>query len=188
MLNTCKDIISVDDDGCSNPFDECSNPFVGGGVVVVICWLHSCMHARRMLLLPLKVQTKPTKVRHEVRTLDTSFKNRNTQKNTHTHTHTQNLLRTFILCRSGFLYKSCGSRKICQPQLNCQPNQSKTGRGMNYIISESKAVVFQAKNSSCLKDGVWWGSRPGGAACNKDNNNTATTSSVWISVVSTQYI
>jgi hypothetical protein len=44
MLNTCKDIISVDDDGrsnpfdgCSNPFDECAKPFVGGGVVVVIC-------------------------------------------------------------------------------------------------------------------------------------------------------
>jgi hypothetical protein len=76
----------VDDDGCSNPFDECLNPFVGGGVVVVICWLHSCMHARRMLLLLLlKVQTKPTKVTHEVRTLDKSFKIRNTQKNTHTH-------------------------------------------------------------------------------------------------------
>jgi hypothetical protein len=39
----------VDDDGCSNPFDECSNPFVGSSVVV-ICWFHSCMHARSMLL------------------------------------------------------------------------------------------------------------------------------------------
>jgi hypothetical protein len=73
---------------------------------------------------------------------------------THKKIHTQNLLgRTFILCRSGFLYKSCGSRKISQLQLNCQQNQSKTGRGMNYIILESKAFVFQAKHSSCLKDG-----------------------------------
>jgi hypothetical protein len=81
------------------------------------------------------------------------------------HTHTQNLLtRTFILCRSGLLYKSCGSRKISQLQLNCQENQSKTGRGMNYTISESKAFVFQAKNSFRLKDGVWWGSRPGGSS------------------------
>ncbi len=157
MLNTCKDIISVNDDGCSNSF-------VGGGVVVVvICWLHSCMHARRMLLLLLlKVETKPTKVKHEVRTLDTSFKIRNTQKNTPTHKIFSEGLLFFV--DQDFYISLVEAEKISQLQLNCQQNQSKTGRGMNNIISESKAFVFQAKNSSCLKDGVWWGSRPGGSS------------------------
>ncbi len=151
MLNTCKDIISVDDDGCSNPFDECSNPFVGGAVVV-ICWFHYCCCSK----------FRPNPPRSHRSGLWTQVSRLGNTQNTHTHTHTQNLLtRTFILCRSRFLYESCGSRKISQLQLNCQQNQSKTGRGMNYIISESKAFVFQAKNSSCLKDGVWWGSRPG---------------------------